>query len=128
LPSFAEGLAEARSYHWGLVLGHQHMGQLPDSVREAVDANTRTKVAFRPERDAAALAPSLPPLTEHDLRGLVEHQAAVRLLHGQAFAGMTRPPIASLGREHATELAAAALERCGRPREEVEREIAERMR
>jgi hypothetical protein len=128
LPSFGEGLAEARSYHWGLVLGHQHMGQLPPDMREAVDANTRTKVAFRPEQDASMLASSLPPLSEGDLRGLREHQAAVRLLSGQAFAGMTRPPAPSLGREHAEELASVALERCGRPRDEVEAEIAERMR
>jgi hypothetical protein len=36
--------AAARGYRLSLVLAHQHMGQLPRDVRDALGANARTKV------------------------------------------------------------------------------------
>jgi len=40
--SFDEMLAEARGYRLSMVLAHQHLGQLPRELREAVSANART--------------------------------------------------------------------------------------
>ena len=95
--SFDEILAEARGYRLSLVLAHQHLGQLPRELRDAVSANARNKVFFTmsPE-DAFVLARHTnPQLTEHDLANLDAYQAAARLVvAGQdqpAFTLRTRP-------------------------------------
>jgi hypothetical protein len=89
--SFEDLLAEARGYRLSLVLAHQHMGQLPRDVRDALGANARTKVVFTcsPE-DAFQLERHFrPQLTEHDLSHLAAFQAACRPCiaggHGPAF-------------------------------------------
>lgn len=45
--SFATVLAEARKYRLALVIAHQYLGQLRDSVRDAVFGNIGTMVVFR---------------------------------------------------------------------------------
>jgi len=80
--SFDEMLAEARGYHLSMVLAHQHLGQLPRELREAVSANARTKVWFSmsPE-DAHTLARHVAPeVSEHDLSHLGAFTAAARLV------------------------------------------------
>jgi hypothetical protein len=92
-------LAEARGYRLSLVLAHQHLGQLPRELREAVSANARNKVIFTcsPD-DAHPLSRHFAPeLTEHDLSHLGAYQAAVKLVvDGQdqpAFTVRTRPAL-----------------------------------
>lgn len=89
--SFEDMLAEARGYGLSLVLAHQHLGQLPRDMRNALGANARTKVVFTcsPE-DATALERHFRPyLTDHDLANLSAYQAACRPTlnggHGPAF-------------------------------------------
>jgi hypothetical protein len=127
-----EILVESRGYHLGMVLAHQHLGQLPKELREAMGANVHTRIAFQCEQDAAELAGWFKPLGAQDLAGLPQFGVAVRLCvdgHSERpFIGTTRPPAASLGREHAGRLVAGALERWGRPRAEVEAEIVARYR
>jgi hypothetical protein len=89
--SFEDLLAEARGYRLSLVLAHQHLGQLPRDMRDALAANARTKVAFAcsPE-DASFLEHHFSPqLTAHDLSHLKAFQAACRPClaggHGPAF-------------------------------------------
>jgi hypothetical protein len=95
--SFDEILAEARKYRLSLVLAHQHLGQLPRELRDAVSANARNKVLFSmsPEDAFVLQRHALPQLTEHDLANLGDYQAAVRLVvDGQdqpAFTLRTRP-------------------------------------
>ena len=95
--SFDEMLAEARGYRLSMVLAHQHLGQLPKELRDAVSANARTKVWFSmsPE-DAHALARHVAPeVSEHDLSHLGAYTAAARLVVGgeetPAFTLRTRP-------------------------------------
>jgi hypothetical protein len=95
--SFDEMLAEARGYRLSMTLAHQHLGQLPKELREAVSANARTKVWFSmsPE-DAHALERHVTPnLTEHDLAHLGAFTAAARLVvdgeETPAFTLTTRP-------------------------------------
>jgi hypothetical protein len=88
--SFEDLLAEARGYRLSLVLAHQHMGQLPKDMRDALGANARTKVVFTcsPE-DAFTLARHFTPeLGEQDLSHLGAFQAACRpcMAGGQAQA------------------------------------------
>jgi hypothetical protein len=95
--SFDEMLAEARGYRLSMVLAHQHLGQLPRELREAVSANARTKVWFSmsPE-DAHSLARHVAPeVSEHDLSHLGAFTAAARLVvdgeETPAFTLRTRP-------------------------------------
>lgn len=75
-------LAEARGYHLSLVLAHQHLGQLPPDLADAVSANARNKIYFTvsPE-DARRLARHVGPvLGEYDLCHLGGYQIACRLV------------------------------------------------
>ncbi|GAA1616316.1 hypothetical protein ACFQY4_18220 [Catellatospora bangladeshensis] len=75
-------LAEARGYHFGLVLAHQNLTQLPRETQLALSANARTKIFFSssPE-DATHLAKHTnPELDDHDLSHLDAFRAAARLL------------------------------------------------
>jgi TraM recognition site of TraD and TraG len=81
---FEELLPEARGYGLALVLAHQHLGQLPRELHDALSANARTKVYFScsPE-DARTLERHVHPhLGAYDLAHLGAYQAAVRLLSG----------------------------------------------
>ncbi|MGH8994428.1 MAG: type IV secretory system conjugative DNA transfer family protein [Acidimicrobiales bacterium] len=106
--SFDEMLAEARGYRLSMVLAHQHLGQLPRELREAVSANARTKVWFSmsPE-DAHTLGRHVAPeVSEHDLSHLGAYTAAARLVvdgeETPAFTLRTRPaPPAIAGRADA---------------------------
>lgn len=42
-----DALAQARGLGVGYTLAHQHLGQLPKQIREAVTANARTRIAFQ---------------------------------------------------------------------------------
>jgi hypothetical protein len=106
--SFDEMLAEARGYRLSMVLAHQHLGQLPRELREAVSSNARTKVWFSmsPE-DAHVLSRHVAPeVSEHDLSHLGAYTAAARLVvdgeETPAFTLRTRPaPPAIPGRAQA---------------------------
>ncbi|MBO2451628.1 type IV secretion system DNA-binding domain-containing protein [Actinomadura barringtoniae] len=95
--SISDILAEARGYHFGLTLAHQHLTQLPTDLREALSADARNKLYFAvsPE-DADRLAKPLEPLvTAHDLSHLGGFQAVGRIMNGStptpAFTFRTRP-------------------------------------
>jgi hypothetical protein len=106
--SFDEMLAEARGYRLSMVLAHQHLGQLPKELREAVSANARSKVWFSmsPE-DAHVLSRHVAPeVSEHDLAHLGAYTAAARLVVGgeetPAFTLCTRPaPLPRAGQAQA---------------------------
>ena len=129
----AEMLAEARSYRLSLCLAHQHLGQLPKEMREALAANARTKILFQlsPE-DAHALERLVAPeLGAHDLAHLPAHTAAVRLCHagesGPAFTLRTTP-LPPGDPKRAEAVRAGARERSGTPREQVEALLEARQR
>lgn len=129
--SFEDILAEARGYRLSLVLAHQHLGQLPRDMRDALAANARTKVCFAtsPE-DAFVLEHHFSPqLASHDLSHLRAFQAACRPCvgggHGAAFTFTTDlldGPVA--GREDAVKDASAG--RFARERKRVELDINRR--
>jgi len=116
---FEELLPEARGYGLALHLAHQHLGQLPRELHDALSANARTKVYFTcsPE-DARVLERHVyPHLGAYDLAHLGAYQAAVRLISGGSELPVctirTRPlPPAIPGR--ATAARAAARTRYGR--------------
>jgi hypothetical protein len=130
--SIDDVLAEARAYRLNLTLANQHLAQLHESTRQAVASNARTRIVFQcgPD-DARQVARDFEPLTIHQLQSLDRFQIAVRLSvdgHTQPpFTGTTLPAPAGLGEEHAATVAAASLDRYGRPVAEVEAEIIGRL-
>jgi hypothetical protein len=134
LPSpLADMLAEARGYHLSLCLAHQHLGQLPREMREALAANARTKLYFQLSlHDAQALARELEPeLTAHDLANLPRHTAAARLCQtgetGRAFTLQTEP-LPPAQPERAERVRATSRARIGVERARVEARLARRSR
>ena len=126
-----EMLAEARGYRLSLCLAHQHLGQLPKEMRDALAANARTKLYFQlSAQDTQALGKEVEPeLTAHDLAHLARHSAAVRLCHdgetGAAFTLHTEP-LELGGRKRAEEVRADSRRRNGRDRDQVEALLADR--
>jgi DNA polymerase III delta prime subunit len=134
LPSpLADMLAEARGYHLSLCLAHQHLGQLPREMREALAANARTKLYFQLSlQDAHALARELEPeLSAHDLANLPRHTAAARLCQagetGRPFTLQTEP-LPPAQPERAEQVRTASRTRIGVQREQVEARLARRGR
>ncbi|MBK8077590.1 MAG: type IV secretion system DNA-binding domain-containing protein [Kineosporiaceae bacterium] len=91
-------LAQARGLGLGLTLAHQHLGQLPTSVREAVLANARSRVIFQvAAHDAGVLARELAPhVKATDLQALGRYEVVTTLATGARVAppatAVTLPP------------------------------------
>lgn len=131
LPAGVESmLAQARSLGLGLTLAHQHLGQLPTAVREAVLANARSRVIFQvAAADANSLARELAPdVKSSDLQGLGRFEVVARLSSGgqvtAPVTGSTQPAPAPTGQAGAARL--RSRERYGISRDEVEAAIHER--
>ncbi len=79
---FADMLATARGMNTAFALAHQHLAQLTPSLRAAVLANTRSRVAYRPAKaDAKELAGVLGGgITADQLMQLPAYHAAVQVL------------------------------------------------
>lgn len=129
-PSFGELLAEARKYGLGLVLAHQHLGQLDDGLRRAVLGNVGTTIAFRVGgEDAETLSSEFAPeVSAEDLTRLDRYQLALRLsVRGQTtrpFTAVALPPFGEGERVGAGDIIRRiSRERYGRPRGEVEAQI-----
>jgi hypothetical protein len=82
--AFEDVLAEARGLHLGMVLAHQHLGQLDRTLGEAISANARNKVLFNasPEDARQLQRHTLPELGEDDIAHLDGFEAACRLVVG----------------------------------------------
>ncbi len=127
--SFAELLAESRKYGLGLVLSHQYLVQLDEALRAALLGNAATLIAFRLGADDAEEIGRefTPEVGAEDLVRLARHQVALRLavegVSTRAFTAATLAPETDLvGR--ARTIRAISGERYGRPRAQVEEEIA----
>lgn len=124
--SFSELLAEARKYGLGLVLAHQHLGQLEDRLRHALFGNVGSRVIFSVgSEDAAVLAAEVEPeLDAHDLVSLAARQMVVRLAVGaeitRPFTALSLPPLAAGDATRIHDLVRISRERYGRAREDVE--------
>jgi hypothetical protein len=125
--SFEDMLAEARAYGLAMVLAHQHLGQLPHEMREALAANARTKIVFACSPDDARMLDRhfAPALSEHDLASLGGFTAACRPCiggaHGSPFTFVTEQ--LSTPKEGRVEEVKAAAARFGEHRKAVEARI-----
>jgi len=129
--SFEDLLAEARGYRLSLVLAHQHMGQLPKDMRDALGANARTKIVFAcsPEDGQILEKHFAPELDGYDLSRLAAYQAACRATiaggHASAFTFRTKAPEPG-SIERAQEVRDRSAELFASDRTEVERLINRR--
>ncbi len=129
--SFEDLLAEARGYRLSLVLAHQHLGQLPREMREALAANARTKIVFACSPDDAHQLQRhfAPELTDHDLSHLAAYQAACRpCVGGGQSAGFTfrTNPLPAGDTARADSVRSSSAERFGVERSTIEERIVDR--
>jgi len=97
--SFANILSEARKYRLCLIMAHQYIAQLEESICSAVFGNVGTLVAFRVgAEDSEFLAKEFGPRFEEvDLVGLPKYQIYLKLMidgvTSDAFSANTLPPM-----------------------------------
>src|SRR5438093_1123437 len=96
--SFAGMLSEMRKYHVGLVLAHQYMEQLDESLRGAILGNVGTTIAFRVGlSDAEVLEKEFfPEFATSDFVNLPNYHIYLRLMIdgvvSKPFSAVTVPP------------------------------------
>ncbi|WP_262692489.1 type IV secretory system conjugative DNA transfer family protein [Kordiimonas aestuarii] len=80
--SFADAVSELRKMKVGLVLSHQHLHQVPESIRLAILGNVGTLIAFRVGgKDAPYLARELyPDVSQEDLIGQANYHVYIKLM------------------------------------------------
>lgn len=93
--SFANILSEARKYRLNLILAHQYIEQLSETVKFAVFGNVGTLIVFRVgAADAEALAPEFTPVfTEEDIVNLPKYEIYLKLM----IDGMASEPFSARG-------------------------------
>ncbi len=131
-PSIATILSEARKYSLSLNLAHQYIKQLSDEIREAVFGNVGTKCIFRvSHEDAEFLEKEFQPeFTAGDIAGLDNRHSYIKMLvDGSPAAPFDMQtteinPLPDLA--NIDELKQESYNKYGRPRAEVEAEVAER--
>jgi hypothetical protein len=126
----ADMLAQARGLGLGLILAHQHLGQLPEAVKTAVLSTARTQVLFQLDYDdARAMEQRFAPLSAQDLMGLDQYEIALRPCVG----GRTSSPVTGTtlplpsGSTDGPALAVEARQRFGVPRADVEAALTARV-
>ncbi len=129
--SFVSVLSEARKYRLSLILAHQYIAQMEESVRDAVFGNVGTIVAFRVgAEDAEFLEKEFQPeFTAQDLVNLAKYHIYLKLMidgvSGRPFSAVTLPPFPKPAVSHKEKIIKVSRERYGTPREKVEKSIKE---
>lgn len=131
--SFANILSEARKYRLDLILAHQYIAQLDETVKEAIFGNIGTFVVFRVgAEDAETLEKEFEPeFMANDLVNLPKFNIYTKLMingiASKAFSAETLP----LEKAPADNLKDVIIENCRHrysvPREIIEKKIAEEM-
>lgn len=128
-PSIATILSEARKYKLSLTVAHQFIAQLTEDIRNAVFGNVGSMVSFRIGADDAEFLEKqfAPAFTAADLMRVDNYNAFVKLLiKGQPAApfNIKTLPFQSGSMEHLDALRERSYVLYGRPREDVEEEVA----
>ncbi len=128
--SFADILSEARKYRLNLVVAHQYIEQLPETVQAGVFGNVGTLICFRVgAADAEKLVLEFAPFfTEEDLVNLPAFAIYLKLMidgvSSDPFSAATLPPLFGDYRTNSTQkVIQVSRERYSHPRAEVEERI-----
>ncbi|PIV50466.1 hypothetical protein CO115_02755 [Candidatus Falkowbacteria bacterium CG_4_9_14_3_um_filter_36_9] len=99
--SFASILSEARKYHLNLIMAHQYIEQLGETVKPAVFGNVGTLVVFRVgAADAEELMPEFMPIfTNEDIVNLPKYECYLKLM----IDGIASDPFSARGLPPLTE-------------------------
>ncbi|MHB8510858.1 MAG: type IV secretory system conjugative DNA transfer family protein [Actinomycetota bacterium] len=127
--SMDEALAQARGLGLGLILAHQHLGQLNPLMRSAVLANVRSRVVFRTTSDASALSESMGnDLEPSDIMHLGSHEIYASLVHDSVPTSTCSGETIALGSSLNTSRHVRSLssQRYGRDQNEITQEILAR--
>jgi len=128
--SFADILSEARKYRLDLILAHQYIAQLSETVRDAVFGNVGTLISFRVgAEDAEFLEREFTPdFTAQDLVNLAKTNIYIKLMiDGMAsrpFSATTIPPRPKLVKSYRDSIIKISRERYAKDRKEVEEKIS----
>ncbi len=128
--SFVNILSEARKYRLDLILGHQYIAQMEETVRDAVFGNIGTLVAYRVGADDAEYLEKefSPEFVAQDLVNLPSHQVYLKLIvdgvAGRPFSAETLPPFKPQEQSHREEIIKASREKYASKKEIVEEQIA----
>jgi CxxC-x17-CxxC domain-containing protein len=128
--SFKDILSEARKYGLALVLAHQYIAQMDDSVRDAVFGNVGTHIVFRVgPSDAEVLETEFSPeFTADDIVNLGFANIYLKLsidgVPSRPFSATTLPPIERPNKSHREEIVEFSRKKYCGEKEKVEEEIA----
>jgi len=130
-PAIASILSEARKYKLSLTVVHQFIAQLDQGIKDAVFGNVGSIVSFRVGSDDAQFLEQqfAPVFSAKDIMNVPNFNALARILANgvptKPFSVVMRPPIVS-DPARVAEIIEMSSAQYGRPRDEVEAEIAER--
>lgn len=128
--SFSNILSEARKYHLSLIISHQYIGQLPESVKAAIFGNVGTFVVFRVgAEDAEWLEKEFAPeFTATDLVNLPKYNIYLKLMidgiTSKAFSAVTLPPRLKPEVNFKNQIIENTRKIYCQPRSEVEKQIS----
>ncbi len=129
--SFANILSEARKYRLSLILGHQYINQLDETVCDAVFGNVGTLVSFRVGADDAEYLEKefAPGFTATDLVNLAKYNVYLKLmingLAGRPFSATTLSPFNPLEDSRKDTIIRVSRERYSVSRKMVEEKISD---
>lgn len=124
-------LSEARKYKLGLTIAHQFIAQLDENIKDAVFGNVGSIAVFRTGPDDAGFLESQfsPVFDGGDLMNVSNHNAYLRVLANgtptRPFSIQTFKP-QDTDHDRVQRMIEMSYQKYGRPREEVEEEIAKR--
>jgi CxxC-x17-CxxC domain-containing protein len=128
--AFVNILSEARKYRLSLILGHQYISQMEESVRDAVFGNVGTLLSFRVgAEDAEYLEKEFSPeFSLEDLVNLPKYNIYIKLMiggiAGRPFSAETLPPSSKLRKSNREKIIKVSRERYGTPKSGVEEKIS----
>ncbi len=127
--SFVNILSEARKYRLALILAHQYIAQMDETVRDAVFGNVGTLISFRVgAEDAEYLEKEfVPEFTAQDIVNLAKYNIYLKLMidgvAGRPFSAETLAPFPGSKLSNKEKIINVSRERYGTPRQEVEERI-----
>jgi CxxC-x17-CxxC domain-containing protein len=128
--SFVNILSEARKYRLSLILAHQYITQMEETVRDAVFGNVGTLISFRVgAEDAEYLEKEfVPEFNAEDLVNLAKYHIYLKLMidgvAGRPFSAVTLPPFLRPKESNGEKIIKVSREKYGTLREKVEEKIA----
>lgn len=129
--SFANILSEARKYKLALIMAHQYVEQMPDTVRAAIFGNVGTTIAFRVGPEDGEVLEKLfsPTFYADDIVNLGRFEIYLSLMinsvGSQPFSASSLPPIPKPEIDFVDETIAHSRSTYGNDKTEVDKKITE---